>query len=133
MDISRLRQVLSELCKGQERLLRVFMTTKEMIRGGIYKTRTKCGKKGCKCESGELHDIWVLYRSIEGKKEIRSLTKEEAFKYSDYTRNYQRYRQARAEMVKLQRRQIQVVDMMEKEIRAAKRDSEKKLFQRTTG
>lgn len=130
MDLSRLRQTLCGLGREEEKLFRVFLGMQEMIRGGIYRTKTRCGKKGCRCERGELHDIWVLYRSREGKTETRSLKKEDVFKYGEYTRNYQLYRQARGELVKLQRRQIKVIDMMEKELRSAKQDTEKKLFQR---
>ena len=121
MDISKYRLRLRNLFEEQMKLLNIFLGIRELIKGGIYMTRTKCGKKGCKCESGkELHSVWRFYRSKEGKTEIKTIDEEKMFKYENYTKNYQRYRQARAQLVKLQRQQIKIIDLIEKGIRKEK-------------
>jgi len=53
MDISKDRQRLRGLFYGQMRLLQTFLGIRGLVKGGIYKTKLKCGKKGCKCERGD--------------------------------------------------------------------------------
>lgn len=129
MDISRCRQELKRLLATQEKEVDVILGIRGLIKGGIYKTKTKCGKKGCRCEGGkELHEVWKLYRSKDGKTETRSIKEEDVYEYERYTRDYQRYRQARAELVKLQREQIRLIDLIEEGLRKEKRKIEQKLF-----
>lgn len=88
-----------------------------MIKGSIYKTKTKCGTtKGCRCErKGELHEVWRLSRSHKGKSQTRTLKKHEVYKYQKYTKVYQRHRRARAKLVKLYTKILKIVDQIEKE------------------
>ena len=41
-----------------------------MIRGSLVKGGKKCGRKGCSCESGELHRHVVISTQREGKSHI---------------------------------------------------------------
>jgi len=128
MDISRDRQRLRGLFYSQMRLMQIFLGTRGLVKGGIYKTRLKCGKKGCRCERGELHEVWMFYRSEEGKTKIRTLSREDVTEYGKYTRSYQRYRQARAELVRLQKEQIGLIDQIEEGLRKENWRIEQKLF-----
>ena len=128
MDISRGRQRLRGLFYSQMRLLQTFLGTRVLVKGGIYKTKLKCGKKGCKCERGELHEVWMFYRSEEGKTKIRTLSKEDVTEYGKYTRSYQKYRQARAGLVRLQKEQLRIIDLIEEGLRKENRKVEQKLF-----
>ena len=114
MDISHCRQRLRQLSEEQESLLPILFGRKPLVKGGVYQTRTKCGKKGCKCErEGELHVVWRFYRSREGKTEIRSLKGEDIVRYKRLTENYRMFRCARARWVKIQRRQIELINFLE--------------------
>lgn len=118
MDISKYRQRLRGLFAKQMKLVDVFLGTRVLMKGGIYRSKSKCGKKGCKCEKeGELHEVWKFYWSEEGRTKIRSISKEEIFRYGKLTRNYRRFRWARAELVKLHREQIRLIDQIEKGLR----------------
>lgn len=128
MDISKERQRLRDLFYGQIRLLKTFVGVRGLVKGGIYKTRLKCGKKGCRCERGELHEVWMFYRSKEGKTKIRTLSKKAVAEYGQYTRSYQRYRQARAELVRLHKEQLRIIDLIEEGLRKENRKIEQKLF-----
>ena len=128
MDISRCRQELKDLLAKQEKEVDAILGVRGLIKGGIYKTKTKCGKKGCRCAKGELHTIWVLYRSENGKTETRSIKEEDVYEYGHYTDDYQKYRQARAALVKLHRKQLMLVDLIEEGLRKEKRGIEQKLF-----
>jgi len=129
MDISKCRQELKGLLTQEGKVVDVILGTKWIIKGGIYKTKTKCGKKGCKCAGGkELHDVWKLYRSKGGKTETRSIKEEDVHKYGQYTEDYQKYRQARAELVKLHWEQLMLVNLIEEGLRKEKASVEHKLF-----
>jgi uncharacterized protein YjiS (DUF1127 family) len=128
MDISKDRQRLRGLFYSQMRLLQTFLGTRGLVKGGIYKTKLKCGKKGCRCERGELHEVWMFYRSEEGRTKIRTLSKEAVTEYGQYTRSYQRYRQARAELVRLHKEQLRLIDLLEEGLRKENRKIEQKLF-----
>ena len=78
----------------------------------------KCGKEGCKCEKeGKLHEVWKFYWSEGGRTWIRSISEADIMSYGKYVKEYQKYRQARAELVKLQREQIKIVYMIENGLR----------------
>ena len=116
MSLSQNRKKLKGLFLRQEALIPVFLSRKPLIKGGVYKAKTKCGSKGCRCErEGELHEVWRLYRSHKGKSQTRTLKKYEVFKYQKYTQEYRRYRLARSRLVKLHSEILNIVDRIEKE------------------
>lgn len=128
MDISKDRQQLAQLLQNQKELMQGILGARMLIKGGIYKTNLRCGKKGCKCGRGELHEVWMFYRSEGGKTKIRTLSKENAMEYERYTMGYQKYRRARAELVKIQKKQIRLIDHIEEGLRMNNRKIEKKLL-----
>jgi hypothetical protein len=130
MDISKYRQELRVLFDDERELIETFLVIRGLVKGGIYKTKLKCGKKGCKCERGELHEVWMHYRSEGGKTKTRTIRKEEVQEYERYTRNYQRYRQSRAELIKLHKKQIRLIDLIEEGLRKENSGIEKKLFKK---
>lgn len=130
MDISRSRQELRRLFIRQMELQWIFLRIRALVKGGIYKTRLKCGKPGCRCEKGKKHGVWMFYRSEGGKTRIRTLSEKDVHDYGHYTRDYQRYRRARAELVKLQREQLRLIDLLEDGLRRGKRNVERILFRK---
>ena len=97
MDISRYRQQLQGLFTEQRRLLEVLLGVRGIVRGGIYRTKSKCGKAGCKCEKeGKLHEVWKYYWSEGGKTHMRSISEADRINYLRHTKEYQKYRWARS-------------------------------------
>ncbi|MGA2091458.1 MAG: DUF6788 family protein [Endomicrobiales bacterium] len=109
------RQKLKKLFKDGEGLLRVFMLDKPLLKGMIYKQRIKCGNAGCKCNKlGELHEVYRFTRSFNGVTQNRSINFAEVLKYEPGTKSYLKYRTARADLAKLHKEQIKVIDLLEK-------------------
>jgi len=114
IDISKARQKIKHLLWEEQRLNRVFMEGKPLLRGSVYKMMTKCGKKGCKCEKeGKLHSAWKISWSLDGRIKTRCVTKKGFIEYRRLTGNYRRYRQARARLVKIHNEKIKIVDILE--------------------
>jgi len=44
-----------------------------VVRGSIITLRRRCGKPGCRCSSGELHETPALSYSVEGKTRMLTL------------------------------------------------------------
>ncbi len=115
MDLSHCRQKLSAIIAEEARLLRVFSGREALMKGSIYRTRTKCGNKNCKCSKGELHIVWRITKSEEGKTRTKSLCRnEEIEKYKKLTENYREFREARAQIVEIHKEQIKLINQIEK-------------------
>lgn len=54
------------LKRKRQKAMDMLLSHSDMIRGSLVKTRKKCGRAGCRCESGELHPH--AYLSTSGKK-----------------------------------------------------------------
>ena len=80
---------------------------------------TRCGKPACHCASqeGPLHSSTVLSWSEHGQTRLRTLPAGERARFQQWTENYRRFRQARAALVKLQRRMLAAIDRLEKTLR----------------
>lgn len=130
MDASRLRQKIVAGLLRREKVIHVMLDVRGLVKGGFYKTRLKCGKKGCKCERGELHEAWMFYRSERGKTIIRAVSPGEVSVYKQHTDNYKRYRRGRAELVKLSKEELRLIDLLEKALGKEKRKIELKLLRK---
>jgi hypothetical protein len=107
----RLKQLTGELMK----LLAIFLARKLLIKGGVYQTKSRCGKPNCKCvKEGALHTIWRLYWTENGKTKLRAIKKGTVYDYQQLTANYQRFREARARLVKIHQEMIQLINLLEK-------------------
>ena len=54
------------LKRKKQKALDKLLARNDMIRGSLVKTWKKCGRAGCRCESGEMHPH--TYLSTSGKK-----------------------------------------------------------------
>ena len=54
------------LKRKKQKALDMLLAHDGMIRGSLVKTRKKCGRAGCRCESGEMHPH--TYLSTSGKR-----------------------------------------------------------------
>jgi len=112
---SRLRQSLCRLRDETGRLLDVFLGRDPLVRGSVYELRTKCGKSGCACaRRGRLHSCTAItWRSVGGRKRLRSLSPKEKLELTRLTENYRRFRRARAQFVELHGKLLEVIDQLD--------------------
>jgi hypothetical protein len=116
---SRLRLALNSLLADSQRQLNQMLPLRELVKGSVYELQTRCGKPSCHCasEQGPLHASLVLSWSEHGRTRLRTLPPGERARFQQLTENYRRFRQARATLVKLQRRMLAAIDQLEKTLR----------------
>jgi len=116
---SRLRLALRTLLADSQRQLDELLPLRQLVKGSVYELQTRCGKPSCHCaaEEGPLHSSSVLSWSEHGKTRLRTLPAGERARFQQLTENYRRFRQARAALVKLQRRMLTTIDRLEKTLR----------------
>ena len=116
---SRLRLALKSLLAGSQRQIEELLPLRELVKGSVYQLQTRCGKPSCHCASpqGPRHTSTVLSWSERGKTRLRTLPAGERARFRQWTENYRRFRQARAAIVKLQRRLLATLDQLEKSLR----------------
>ena len=116
---SRLRLALKSLLAEHQRQLDEMLPLRQLVKGSVYELKTRCGKPTCHCASdpGPLHASTVLSWSEHGKTRLRTLPPGERARCQQLTEDYRRFRQARAALVKLQRRMLATIDRLEKTLR----------------
>jgi len=112
---SRLRQELRRTSRRTARLIREVMRRESFVRGIVYKLCRKCGKAGCRCCHGELHESWVFSSLDDGVKRLRPVPKGLRAQWSALTLRYRRARKARAQLVKLFAEALRIIDALERE------------------
>ncbi len=110
---SRLRQALVQLCDEIGKLTKPFLSDMPVIKGSVYELKRKCGKGGCKCAQGELHCRMVVSSSDKGKTRLRVIPSGFLAEVTGKVRRYQDLRRARARLVEVHRKMLQVMDEME--------------------
>lgn len=116
---SRLRLALKSLLADCQRQLQPLLPLRQLVKGSVYELQTRCGKPSCHCasEKGSLHTATLLSWSEKGTTRLRTLWPGERARFRQWTENYRRFRQARASLVKLQRRLLATLDQLEKTLR----------------
>ena len=115
MDASQLRKQLQQCQREFGDLLRMLKQRRPLIRGNVYNLRRKCGKDGCRCQDGHLHESWVLSVPEKGRKRMRAIPKGKRTQWQSMSERYRRFRRARARLVKLSAEIIKRVDELERE------------------
>ena len=115
MDASQLRKQLQQCQREVGDLLRMLKQRRPLVRGNVYNLRRKCGKDGCHCQDGDLHESWVLSVPEKGSKRMRAVPKGKRTQWQSMTERYRRFRRARARLVKLFAEVIKLVDKLERE------------------
>ncbi len=115
MDASQLRKQLQQCQREVSDLLKVLKQRRALVRGKVYKLRRKCGKAGCRCQDGHLHESWVLSVPEGGRKHLRMVPKGKRAQWQPMTERYRRFRRARARLVKLFAEILKLVDELERE------------------
>jgi len=115
MDASRIRKELQQCQREVGDLLRMLKQRRPLIRGNVYNLRRKCGKDGCRCQEGHLHESWVLSVPEKSSKRMQMIPKGKRTPWQQMTERYRRFRRARARMVKLFAEIMKLVDELERE------------------
>lgn len=115
MDASQLRKQLQQRQREFGDLLSVLKQRRPLIRGNAYILRRKCGKDGCRCQDGHLHESWVLSVPEKGRKRMRAIPKGKQAQWQSMTDSYRQFRRARSRLVKLSAEIIKLVDELERE------------------
>ena len=113
METSRLRQQLSAAGEQFGRTLKTFLGHKPLLRGNVYRNRRKCGKDGCRCTRGELHESWVYHVREAGVQSMRAVPKGQLAKWRAWTEHYRRFRLARRELASQYREMLRLIDLLE--------------------
>jgi len=123
---SQLRQYLRNLADQLNQLIDPFFSQKPVIKGSVYELKRKCGKRGCKCVQGELHSRMVVSASEKGKTRLSVIPRGFLVEVQIKVRGYQDLRRARARVVEVHKKMLQVLDEMEAMRREEPPTSEKK-------
>jgi len=112
-DLSLLRSQLLAVQQQLPELLEVFLAREPLLPGSLYTLRRRCGKPHCRCTHGELHTSTVL--SYRGQGRPRNITPapEALAAVRQLTEEYRRFRQARTQLVRLQRQLLTLIDRLE--------------------
>jgi hypothetical protein len=110
---SHLRQSLRRLSDEARELIEPSFSDKPVIKGSVYELKRKCGKPGCKCTQGELHNQMVLSASEKGKTRLRVIPHGFLVEVQIKVRRYQELRHARSRLAEVHRKMIRVMDEME--------------------
>ena len=110
---SQLRHSLRRLADEVRQLINPSFSDKPVLKGSVYELKRKCGKPGCKCAQGELHSRMVVSASEKGKTILRVIPNGFLVEVQGKVRRYQELRRARARLVEVHRKMIQVMDAME--------------------
>jgi hypothetical protein len=112
--LSRLRQSLARLRDEATSLLEVFLGRTPLARGTVYELRRTCGKPSCCCATaGQRHAVTVLSVSEEGRTRLRAIPQGQIAGLRALTARYQRFRRARARLVKVYRTMVAVIDQLD--------------------
>lgn len=112
-QLSRTRQALVQLRDELGQLLEVCLARDPLVKGSVYELRRKCGKPTCACARGALHGTVVLSWSEAGRTHLRSLPPGRRGDLRAGVRRYQRFRRARARLVKLHAEMLALIDALE--------------------
>jgi hypothetical protein len=100
-ELSRQRRRLWQVWRTAERLVRRMQQAHPMCPGSLYLLRRRCGKPTCRCRQGELHSIWVVTRSEQGRVKLYRVPEKERGEVRRLTETYRDWQRARAALVKL--------------------------------
>ena len=112
--LSRHRAALREAIDALAELIQVGYERKPMVKGTVYELARKCGKAGCACTRGQLHRSMVLSWSEEGRTRLFSIPPERVAELRKKSERYIQYRAARAEVTRVHRRILKLLDQIEK-------------------
>lgn len=92
---------------------KVLLERSVLLKGTLVEVQRTCGKAGCRCAGGQRHTCWQVTASVEGRSRSRNVPRRYVGKVKELTKNYRRFRQARAKWVRLNREMVKGINEME--------------------
>lgn len=116
MTKRKLSDLRAKLLKNQQllqQLMDTFNARSAMLPGSLYQLNRKCGKENCRCTKGQLHSSTVL--AYRGQEKTQTITpdQEHLNHIKQMTDDYRRFRKRRAELVKLQKETLAIVEKIQ--------------------
>jgi len=111
--LSRLRKSLGDLLREIQGLLEILTDHHAMLKGSVYELQRRCGKPTCACATGKLHASLVLSWSENGRTRLKPVPSERVGQLKELTGYYQRFRKARARLVQIQKKMLDVIHRFE--------------------
>jgi len=113
-DPAALRQLIGLTERQRRGQLQVLLSTRQRLaRGSFVVLGKKCGKAGCACARGALHATRYLSASEQGRTRMVYVNAEQAATVKTAAERYQRFRRARAQLVKLSTRTVALADRLQ--------------------
>ena len=112
-DLSTLRSQVLAVAPQIQELLETFLAREPLLPGSLYTLRRRCGKPTCHCAQGELHASTVLSYRGQGRPQNISPAPEHIPAVRQLTDEYRRFRQARTQLLRLQRQLLTLIDRLE--------------------
>ena len=89
-----------------------FSGRRPLVRGRLKRLRRRCGKSGCRCQRGELHETLVLIDRRSGVRRVRKVVPGEFLRLEEPARSWQRLRRLRARLSQLHREVLECCDRL---------------------
>ena len=112
-DLSTLRAQVRTVQQQMTELLDTFLGRTPLLPGSLYTLRRRCGKPNCRCADGELHASTVLSYRGQGRAQNITPAPEHLQGVRELTDAYRRFRQARTQLLRLQRQLLTLLDRLE--------------------
>lgn len=119
-DKSKLRQEIRRIEESREQYLSTVLSERSPLRRGSFVTVwRKCGKSNCRCATGEGHLTKHLSIKEGGRHRVVYIRPEVEVKVAKEAGAYRRFRQARAQLAKLARQTLALIDELGRELETA--------------
>ena len=112
-DLSSFRRQLHDLQQQLPLLLEAFLGRAPILPGSLYTLRRRCGKPTCHCVQGELHASTVLSYRGQGRPQNITPPPEHLSAVRGLTDDYRLFRQARTQLLQVQRQILKLIDGIE--------------------
>ena len=118
VDRRRLERMSTEFSQ----IVRAFCYHPALVRGSFQVFRRRCGKDGCKCADGKLHETAVFVDRSGGKRHLHKLTVTLESTLAKPVREYRRLKKLRARLARLHREALACCDRLcEHRLKAGRR------------
>ena len=114
-DPSRLRQRLGQTIDRWTDLIRSIQGERgPLVRGVYVEAGRRCGRPSCRCARGELHSTAMVSAKIGGRTRNTYVPLKDREQVKESALRYRRLRRARAEIAKLTRETLALIDALER-------------------
>lgn len=110
---SRARQDLIATEQARAAFLQELLDANVMVEGSFITLGRKCGKPNCHCATGEKHLARYLSRKVKGRTKLIYVPAAFEVDVRLKAERYRRFRQARAELMKLAARTAELADALQ--------------------